>query len=102
MWTCERTSLRATPVNESTPWAPPARPRRLFYVIPVAAARAWFADAGYDSVYGARPLRRVIQRALRNRLAGLNLEGKIADGGTATVSAGKDGLVINGVKAEAA
>ncbi|MFB3134099.1 MAG: ATP-dependent chaperone ClpB [Rhodospirillales bacterium] len=67
-----------------------------------AAARAWLADAGYDSVYGARPLRRVIQRALQNPLAGLILEGKIADGGTATVSAGKDGLVINGLKAEAA
>ena len=71
-------------------------------MIPVAAARAGFADAGYDSVSGARPLRRVIQRALRNPLAGLILGGKIADGGTATVSAGKDGLVINGVKAEAA
>ncbi len=67
-----------------------------------AAARAWLADAGYDSVYGARPLRRVIQRALQNPLAGLILEGKIADGGTATVSAGKGGLVINGLKAEAA
>ena len=67
-----------------------------------AAARAWLADAGYDSVYGARPLRRVIQRALQNPLAGLILGGKIADGGTARVSAGKDGLVINGVKAEAA
>ena len=67
-----------------------------------AAARAWLADAGYDSVYGARPLRRVIQRALQNPLAGLILEGKIADGGTARVSAGKDGLVINGVKAVAA
>ncbi|MFQ5617633.1 MAG: ATP-dependent chaperone ClpB [Rhodospirillales bacterium] len=67
-----------------------------------AAARAWLADAGYDSVYGARPLRRVIQRALQNPLAGLILAGKIADGGTARVSAGKDGLVINGIKAEAA
>ena len=67
-----------------------------------AAARAWLADAGYDSVYGARPLRRVIQRALQNPLAGLILGGKIADGATARVSAGKDGLVINGIKAEAA
>ncbi len=67
-----------------------------------AAARAWLADAGYDSVYGARPLRRVIQRALQNPLAGLILEGKSADGGTATVSAGKDGLVINGIKAASA
>ncbi|MEE9208933.1 MAG: AAA family ATPase, partial [Kiloniellales bacterium] len=67
-----------------------------------APARAWLANAGYDPVYGARPLRRVIQRALQNPLAGLILEGKIGEGGTAKVSAGKDGLVINGIKAEAA
>jgi len=66
------------------------------------AARAWLAEAGYDPVYGARPLKRVIQRALQNPLAGLILEGKIKDGGTAKVSAGKDGLVINGITAAAA
>ncbi len=51
---------------------------------------------------GIRPGYLCSLRALHNPLAGLILEGKIADGGTATVSAGKDGLVINGVKAEAA
>ena len=66
------------------------------------AARAWLADAGYDAVYGARPLKRVIQRALQNTLAGLILEGKVQDGETVRVSATETGLTINGVKAEAA
>jgi len=68
------------------------------------AAKAWLAEAGYDAVYGARPLRRVIQRALQNPLAGLILEGKVLDGAEVKVSAGKDGLTINGkaVEAEAA
>ncbi len=67
-----------------------------------AAARSWLADAGYDPVYGARPLKREIQRHLQNPLAGLILEGRIADGETIRVSAGEGGLAINGVKAEAA
>ncbi|MCH7486870.1 MAG: ATP-dependent chaperone ClpB [Proteobacteria bacterium] len=66
------------------------------------AARAWLADAGYDPVYGARPLSRVIQRSLQNPLAGLILAGKVSDGETVNISAGKGGLTINGVKAEAA
>ncbi len=66
------------------------------------AARSWLADAGFDAVYGARPLRRVIQRKLQNPLAGLILEDKVADGETVKVSADADGLTINGVKAEAA
>ena len=66
------------------------------------AAAAWLADKGYDPVYGARPLKRVIQRSLQNPLAGLILAGKVADGEQVKVSAGKDGLTINGVKAEAA
>ena len=66
------------------------------------AARAWLADTGYDPVYGARPLARVIQRSLQNPLAGLILAGKVADGETVNISAGSDGLTINGVKAEAA
>ena len=65
-------------------------------------ARAWLADAGYDPVYGARPLKRVIQRALQNPLAGFILEGAVAEGETVTVSAGEGGLLINGKRAEAA
>jgi ATP-dependent Clp protease ATP-binding subunit ClpB len=60
------------------------------------AASAWLADKGYDPAYGARPLKRVIQRELQNPLAGLILEGKVADGDTVQISAGADGLVING------
>ncbi len=66
------------------------------------AAKAWLAEAGYDPHYGARPLKRVIQRALQNPIASLILEGKIADGQSIKVSADDSGLVINGVKAEAA
>lgn len=67
-------------------------------------ARDWLANAGYDPVYGARPLKRVIQRGLQNPLAGMIIEGVIEDGATLRVSAGKDGLEINGkaVAAEAA
>jgi ATP-dependent Clp protease ATP-binding subunit ClpB len=67
-------------------------------------ARAWLAGAGYDPVYGARPLKRIIQRNLQNPLANLLLEGKVADGDTVPVTADIDGLLIDGrtVKAEAA
>jgi len=66
------------------------------------SARAWLADQGYDPVYGARPLKRVLQRALQNPLASMILEGRLKDGETIKVSAGKDGLTINGAKAQAA
>lgn len=57
-------------------------------------ARDWLASAGYDPVYGARPLKRVIQRELQDKLAGEMLAGKIGDGSKVTVTADKDGLVI--------
>jgi len=66
------------------------------------SAVAWLANAGYDPVYGARPLKRVIQRSLQNPLATMILEGRINDGETVTVSSGEGGLTLNGVKAEAA
>jgi len=59
-------------------------------------AREWLANAGYDPVYGARPLKRVIQRRLQDPLAQLLLEGKISDGAKIKVGAGKNGLTING------
>ena len=65
------------------------------------AAKVWLGDAGYDPVYGARPLKRAIQRSLQNPIASLILEGRIADGEPIRVSAGEDGLVINGEQAEA-
>ena len=67
-----------------------------------AKAKSWLAQAGYDPVFGARPLKRVIQRSLQDPLATLILEGKITDGGTVKVSAGKRGLVINGMEFAAA
>jgi ATP-dependent Clp protease ATP-binding subunit ClpB len=60
------------------------------------AARTWLADQGYDPVYGARPLKRVIQRNMQDPLAELLLMGKIADGQKVTVSAGAEGLIIDG------
>jgi ATP-dependent Clp protease ATP-binding subunit ClpB len=59
-------------------------------------ARHWLGNAGYDPVYGARPLKRVIQRRLQDPLAQLILEGRISDGDTVTVSASKTGLTVNG------
>jgi ATP-dependent Clp protease ATP-binding subunit ClpB len=60
------------------------------------AAKRWLADAGYDPVYGARPLKRTIQRSLQDPLARMILEGRIGDGDTVTVDAGESGLLING------
>jgi ATP-dependent Clp protease ATP-binding subunit ClpB len=62
----------------------------------------WLAAEGYDSTYGARPLKRVIQRSLQNPLAGMILEGAVKDGDIVHVSAGREGLLINGRLAEAA
>jgi len=59
-------------------------------------ARHWLGNAGYDPVYGARPLKRVIQRRLQDPLAQMILEGKITDGAQVKVSASKTGLTIDG------
>ncbi|MCB4822669.1 ATP-dependent chaperone ClpB [Roseicella aerolata] len=58
------------------------------------SAREWLAEAGYDPTYGARPLKRVIQRNLQDKLANLLLEGRIQDGEVLRVTAGIDGLEI--------
>ncbi|MFT7593971.1 MAG: ATP-dependent Clp protease ATP-binding subunit ClpB [Paracoccaceae bacterium] len=57
-------------------------------------AHKWLADEGYDPVFGARPLKRVIQRALQNPLAEMLLSGEVHDGDTIPISAGVDGLII--------
>jgi ATP-dependent Clp protease ATP-binding subunit ClpB len=59
------------------------------------AARAWLAEAGYDPVYGARPLKRVIQRELQNPLATMILDGRVKDGDTVRVSVGPRGLSLS-------
>jgi ATP-dependent Clp protease ATP-binding subunit ClpB len=66
------------------------------------SALEWLGTEGYDSTYGARPLKRVIQRNLQNPMASLILEGAIKEGDTVLVSAGSQGLTINGELAEAA
>ncbi len=64
-------------------------------------ARAWLAEQGYDPVYGARPLKRTIQRTLQNPLATLILEGGVKDGDTVRIRRGADGLTFGGTAAEA-
>ncbi len=68
-----------------------------------ASAASWLANAGYDPVYGARPLKRVIERELQNPLAREILEGRIPEGSGVEVRAGEKGLVIGpAVEAKAA
>lgn len=59
-------------------------------------ARQWLADRGYDPAYGARPLKRVIQKALEDPLAELILGGSVTDGESVSVTAGSEGLVVAG------
>jgi ATP-dependent Clp protease ATP-binding subunit ClpB len=76
---------------------------RKIKVVLEPSAREWLADKGYDPAYGARPLKRVIQKSLQDPLAELILSGKVKDGDTVTASGGKQGLVFNGeVVAQAA
>jgi ATP-dependent Clp protease ATP-binding subunit ClpB len=58
------------------------------------SAKHWLAEAGFDAVYGARPLKRVIQRQLQNPLAEKLLRGEVGDGGMVRVSADDSGLRI--------
>ena len=57
-------------------------------------ATDWIAEEGYDPVYGARPLKRVIQNSLQNPIAELILAGKLSDGDVIEVTGGPDGLVV--------
>ncbi|HVV80333.1 MAG TPA: ATP-dependent chaperone ClpB [Pseudolabrys sp.] len=67
-----------------------------------ASAREWLADKGWDPAYGARPLKRTIQKAVQDPLAEMILAGAIKDGEKVTISAGKSGLTFNGKLAQAA
>ncbi|MGE0063550.1 MAG: ATP-dependent chaperone ClpB [Xanthobacteraceae bacterium] len=67
-----------------------------------AQAREWLADKGWDPAYGARPLKRVIQKAVQDPLAEMILAGTIKDGEKVSVSADKQGLTFNGKLAKAA
>jgi ATP-dependent Clp protease ATP-binding subunit ClpB len=59
-------------------------------------ARDFLAEAGYDPVYGARPLRRAIQHHLQDKLAPMLLEGKFKEGDTILVDADGEGLTFQG------
>jgi len=61
-----------------------------------AAAKNWLAEKGYDPAYGARPLKRVIQRYLQDPLAEAILAGRISDGQAVDIGVGVGGLTING------
>jgi ATP-dependent Clp protease ATP-binding subunit ClpB len=58
------------------------------------SAKAWLADKGYDPVYGARPLKRVIQREVQDPLAEKILSGEIGEGGKVRVTGGTDHLLF--------
>jgi ATP-dependent Clp protease ATP-binding subunit ClpB len=66
------------------------------------SARDWLADKGWDPAYGARPLKRVIQKNVQDPLAEQILAGEIKDGEKVKISANKQGLTFNGKLAEAA
>jgi len=59
-------------------------------------AKEWLGNKGYDPAYGARPLKRVIQKYVQDPLAEMVLAGKIRDGETVKIAAGKDGLMFDG------
>ncbi|MGO2471279.1 MAG: hypothetical protein ACTH7O_10170, partial [Microbacterium gubbeenense] len=58
------------------------------------AALEKIADEGYQPEYGARPLRRVIQREIDDRIADLFVSGELTDGGSVRVDAGDDGIRV--------
>ena len=96
-------------LSRATTWAASSRSSsagcgscwRIARSIWTSTTRLWLGwpNAGYDPVYGARPLKRVIQRELQNPLATLLLEGRIADGQKVEISAGEQGLLIDGIPA---
>jgi ATP-dependent Clp protease ATP-binding subunit ClpB len=69
-----------------------AERRRSLVVTPTA--EAWLAHAGYDPTFGARPLRRVIQHEVEDRLALALLDGRYLEGSTVTVDVEGDGIVL--------
>src|SRR4029078_2767465 len=67
-----------------------------------ASGRDWLADKGWDPAYGARPLKRVIQKSIQDPLAEMILAGTIKDGEKVTICGDKLGLTFNGKLAQAA
>ena len=75
---------------------------RKIKVVLDSSARDWLAEKGWDPAYGARPLKRAIQKYVQDPLADMILSGRIKDGETVEISAGKKGLTFNGQMAAAA
>ncbi len=69
---------------------------RKITVVLEPSAREWLAEKGWDPAYGARPLKRVIQKSVQDPLAEFILSGRIKDGERVVISAGAHGLVFNG------
>jgi ATP-dependent Clp protease ATP-binding subunit ClpB len=67
---------------------------RKIFLVPTEAGRDWLARTGYDPVYGARPLKRLIQRDIENPLALKILQGEFIDGDRIVVDANDDGLTF--------
>jgi ATP-dependent Clp protease ATP-binding subunit ClpB len=75
---------------------------RKIAIVVEPSAREWLAEKGWDPAYGARPLKRVIQKSVQDPLAELILSGDVKDGDRVVISAGKQGLSFNGKLAAAA
>jgi len=69
---------------------------RKITIVLESSAREWLAEKGWDPAYGARPLKRVIQKSVQDPLAEMILSGAIKDGEKVAGSAGKQGLTFNG------
>ncbi|MCB1546937.1 MAG: ATP-dependent chaperone ClpB, partial [Hyphomicrobiaceae bacterium] len=65
-------------------------------------ARTWLANRGYDPTYGARPLKRVIQKSVQDPLAEMILSGKVQDGDAVAITTRDGAIVINGEAVKAA
>ena len=91
-WTVfEASALRDNPLNQRT-----LLEERKIVVQLDGKARDWLAERGYDPAYGARPLKRVIQKSVQDPLAELILSGKVKDGDKVAISAGRQGITFNG------
>jgi ATP-dependent Clp protease ATP-binding subunit ClpB len=69
---------------------------RKITIVLEAKARDWLAERGYEPAYGARPLKRAIQKSVQDPLAELILSGQIKDGDKVTIAATRQGLTFNG------
>jgi ATP-dependent Clp protease ATP-binding subunit ClpB len=75
---------------------------RKISIVVEPSAREWLAEKGWDPAYGARPLKRVIQKNVQDPLSELILSGQVKDGDKVVISAGKQGLTFNGKQLAAA